>query len=145
MPSSQTKLPSTVFLLINTAKRPSILAVPGVAVMTMLCTTKAVPGGADWSVMEQNVPEQQLVARKLGAHTQEMPLSIFALLTMEGLSSDLLWWFLQLVWCFSVFLTIYSHSNTDKAESPEISTSWAGLKIPSSTMVPEGSWLCCTG
>lgn len=33
--------------------------------MAMLCATKAVPGGADWSGMEQNVPEQQLVARKL--------------------------------------------------------------------------------
>lgn len=61
--------------------------------MTMLCATKAVPGGADWSVMEQNVPEQ-LVARKLGAHTQDMPLGIFALLTTERLSPDLPWQFL---------------------------------------------------
>lgn len=61
--------------------------------MTMLCATKAVPGGADWSVMEQNVPEQ-LVARKLGAHIREMPLGIFALLTTERLSPDLPWQFL---------------------------------------------------
>lgn len=145
MPSSQTKLPLTVFLLINTAKHPSVLAVPGAAVMTMLCATKAVPGGADWSVTEQNVPEQQLVARKLGAHTPELPLGIFALLTMERLSSDLPWRFLWLVWCFSVFLTIYSHSNTVKGESPEIYISWAGSKIPTSTMMPESSWLCCIG
>lgn len=56
--------------------------------MTMLCATKAVPGDADWSVTEQNVPKQQLVARNLGAQTREIPLRISALLTMERLLSE---------------------------------------------------------
>lgn len=47
-----------------------------------------------------------------------------------------------------MFFCFINHLFTQQycqGESPEIYISWAGLKIPLSTMLPEGSWLGCIG
>lgn len=47
-----------------------------------------------------------------------------------------------------MFFCFINHLFTQQdcqGESPEIYISWAGLKIPLSTMLPKGSWLGCIG